>query len=370
MKDMKEIKNITAITNENKRDFAVPYEENSNVLFLPLKAMQELFHNTYPEGSVIIEEPKLAPEKDGFSYITCVKVFKTFEAREKNIPDYSRWAKFNPATDEDVADMEDPFNAVSRVAEYKALEAIGCGLNFDKKLYMQQRFPAIPEPSIPGSKEDQEFIKGFEPLKDSVSESKIESRPVTPAPAKSKTDSTKVSTAKTVKEETPTVVKAEKAVAKVEKPEPMKQVSEAPVATSEKDSSATKTVPEKNEPITNSVKSKPAVTSTETPSTVEAIPEKKEEPVVPKAKKPTEAQIEAAKKVVSSYRNYANMTMEEIALSAKASKGMTLEEVAKSTSKAHTGWNMIRWFATSNLAASAFPKESAAAKILIAAYSE
>lgn len=366
MKDVKIIK--TAITNENKRDFAVPYEENSNVLFLPLKAMQELFHNTYPEGSVIIEEPKLAPEKDGFSYITCVKVFKTFEAREKNIPDYSRWAKFNPATDEDVADMEDPFNAVSRVAEYKALEAIGCGLNFDKELYMQQRFPAIPEPNIPGSKEDQEFIKSFEPLKDSVSESKIESKPVTPAPAKAKTASTKAPT--TVKEETSTVVKTEKKVDKVEKSEPVKQVSEAPVATPEKASSVTKTVPEKNEPIANSVKSKPAVTSTETPSTVEAIPEKKEEPVVPKAKKPTEAQIEAAKKVVSSYRNYANMTMEEIALSAKASKGMTLEEVAKSTSKAHTGWNMIRWFATSNLAASAFPKESAAAKILIAAYSE
>lgn len=366
----------TKITQVNKKDFAVPFMDVKNSEeFLPLKAMQELFRNTYPEGSVILGEPKLAPEKDGMSYIVQVSVYLTEQAREHNTPDYSRWVKFNPATDEEDSEIvEDPFNAVSRVAEYKALEAIGCGLDFDKEVYMRRFRPEVPT-NAPVAEREVEFAKSFDkipssktskanPQADKTAESKVEVK-LPPSdtkamPAKSnkasatKTASVPVSSVEPVKVPANDATKAET------------------VKTSEVAASKVEPAPVKTEtkPVENVVPAKPVSIPKEPEKAEEkVVGTKVEKPVsVPKASKPTAAQIEAAKAVVSSYRNYSGMTMEQIALSAKASKDMTIEQVAKAPGKVHTGWNMIRWFATSSLAASTFPKESAAAKILIAAF--
>ena len=361
---MKEVKTnnemeVIKINNKNKASFAVPYEpENANSeLFLPLKAMQEIFRNSFPTGSIVVGEPKLSPEKDGMSYICHVEVYEDTTARQINAPYYSRWVKFNPATDEVNAEIiEDPFNAVSRVAEYKALEAVGCGLNFSKEEYMK-RYASKAQPNTV-TEEEIVFARSFEEVPSSKSEeANIKSSKKTKTSKNADNASVKPSVESATKD-TPDVKVDEIKTSESSDKISSSKTAETPIKVDEPKS--TKPVTE----VTTEPIAKPAPATEEVAKPAPSVESKS----VPEKIKPTEAQVNAAKAVVSKYRNYAGMTMEQIATSAKASKGMTLEEIAKDpNSNVHTGWNMIKWFATSALAAKSFAEESAAAKILIAA---
>lgn len=105
--------------------------------FLPIQAMREVFREKFPLGSIIIGCPSPSPESDGVSYIVSVEVFAD-NSKEK-LPIFSRFVKINPGlekTDEEA--VEDPFNMVTRVAEYKAMEAVCATLPFSREDYLKE----------------------------------------------------------------------------------------------------------------------------------------------------------------------------------------------------------------------------------------
>ena len=105
--------------------------------FLPIQAMREVFREKFPLGSIIIGCPSPAPESDGVSYVVSVEVFAD-NSKEK-LPIFSRFVKINPGLEKAEEEaVEDPFNMVTRVAEYKAMEAVCATLPFSREDYLRE----------------------------------------------------------------------------------------------------------------------------------------------------------------------------------------------------------------------------------------
>lgn len=128
-------------------EMQVVREDDPHAPFLPIKAMREIFRELYPHGSVEISCPELAPEKDGVSYMVKVVIYEDNNASK--LPIYSRYVKVNPAQEEATDEYEDPFNLLCRIAEYKAMEAVGATVPFNREMYLAS-IAAKEEKKAPG----------------------------------------------------------------------------------------------------------------------------------------------------------------------------------------------------------------------------